>query len=299
MNRTRHIRDILAGLFALALIATVTPAYAQQGGLTGKVVDEQGAPVPDADVALDYAGEMNYHFTAKTNAKGEWARGGLTSVGRWTITVKKGDLLGRAANISVPLGGSSAVPDIVVRKGQPSSGGAAAGGNAPKVDPAAAKKNTAVVALFKEVDPMVTLKDYDGAIAKLTAATTTIENCAPCYVGIGEVYLKKNTDAQEKTGHEAETAFKKAIELDPNLGDAYLDLANLYYTQSRMDEAKPAFQKAIALNPRATEARFLYAMTLVNVNDMAGAKAALQDYLQNAPTGANAEMAKGILDSMK
>src|SRR5262245_59230049 len=99
MTRTFVARGFLAGVLALALVAVAAPAHAQVGTLTGKVVDEQGKPVADAEMSFDYLGDLNLHFTGKTNAKGEWVRAGLMVAGRWTITAKKGNLVGRASNV--------------------------------------------------------------------------------------------------------------------------------------------------------------------------------------------------------
>src|SRR5262245_4659272 len=102
MNRTFVARGFLASVLALALVAAAAPAYAQVGTLTGKVVDEEGKPVADADLNFDYVGDLNLHFTGKTNAKGEWVRAGLLVAGRWTITAKKGNLVGRASQVAAP-----------------------------------------------------------------------------------------------------------------------------------------------------------------------------------------------------
>jgi tetratricopeptide (TPR) repeat protein len=48
---------------------------------------------------------------------------------------------------------------------------------------------------------------------------------------------------------EAERAFKKALEVDPNNASAYYDLAVLYYRQNRQREAQAAVQRALAIDP--------------------------------------------------
>ncbi|MFH0820567.1 MAG: tetratricopeptide repeat protein [Candidatus Peregrinibacteria bacterium] len=56
--------------------------------------------------------------------------------------------------------------------------------------------------------------------------------------------------AQVGTGDwdEAEKNLKKALELDPNLAAAYLNLGKLYEKQTRPEEAKTAYQKAYELD---------------------------------------------------
>src|SRR5688572_2870614 len=90
-------------LTALCLLLP-SPASAQLGSLQGRVVDEAGNPVADADVTFEYSGEQRFRFTAKSNARGEFIRAGLYAVGgRWTVSAKKGDLAGFVTNIDVPL----------------------------------------------------------------------------------------------------------------------------------------------------------------------------------------------------
>jgi len=69
--------------------------------------------------------------------------------------------------------------------------------------------------------------------------------------------------------------------------------------QSKMADAKTQFQKAIQMNPNMSEAYYQLAMCQANENDMSGAKTNLTKYLQLAPTGPNAQTAKDILAALK
>jgi tetratricopeptide (TPR) repeat protein len=53
-------------------------------------------------------------------------------------------------------------------------------------------------------------------------------------MNIGAVYMKK------KDYDNAEIAFKKAIEIDPNSGNAYMGLSNVYNAQKKFDQATEA-----------------------------------------------------------
>jgi len=324
--------SVMAGLCMVALIVSSTPAYAQLGSLSGKVVDESGKPVPDADVELVFSAGMDLHYTVKTNKNGDWIRAGLNAVGgRWTITAKKGDLIGTLSNIAVALGGTQAVADIVLRPGRggaASSGGAA---GAPAGSPESAKKAAETKKLLDEVNAALTANNVDLAIAKLTEATTKVDKCVSCYVRLGDVYTKK-TDFTK-----AEEAYKQAITMDEKSADAYEGLAVLYNTTAKFDdaaaasakasdlrgatgggdatsaynsgvifwnqgkipEAKAQFQKAVQMKPDMAEAQYYFGMCLVNEGKVAEAKSALEAYLKLAPTGPNAPTAKAILDSMK
>jgi tetratricopeptide (TPR) repeat protein len=318
------------GILLALCIAVAAPAYAQLGSLKGRVVDEAGNPVPDAELTFEYAGEMNYRFEGKTDSKGEWIRAGLYAVGgRWTITAKKDNRAGFVSNVDVPLGAVGEIGDIVVRPGGtiPEAGGLSdAQAEARNRQQAELKK------LFDEVSAALATDAYADAITKLTEATTKVENCAICYARLGDVYVRQDDLAQ------AETAYKKAIELDPTAPDPHDGLAVLYNSQKKFAEASEAsakaaelrgagggggdatslynagaifvnqgkmveaqaeFEKAIAADPTMAEAHYQLAMTHINQGKVGEAVKALEQYLSLGPTGPNAQTAKDMLPELK
>jgi tetratricopeptide (TPR) repeat protein len=323
MDRRLKALMVVAGLCVMALVLSATPAHAQMGSLRGKIVDEQGKPVPDAEVSLDFTGEQKMHLVVKTDKNGEWVRAGLVAAGgRWTITAKKGNLTGTRPNFEVALGGAQIVPDIVIR-----ASAAAGGGNAE-----ASKKAAELKKLDADVNAALAANNYDAAIAKLTEATGKIDKCAACYVKLGDVYTKQQ--AYDK----AEEAYKQAVTFDEKSADAYEGMSVLYNTTKKFDqaaqasakaqdlraagggpgdatsaynagvifwnqgkipEAKAQFEKALQMNATMADAQYYFGMCLVNEGKVAEAKAALETYLKLAPSGANAPTAKAILDSMK
>jgi tetratricopeptide (TPR) repeat protein len=63
------------------------------------------------------------------------------------------------------------------------------------------------------------------------------------------VYLG-NVSFQTRSFDEAEKYYRLAMDKDPSLGDAYNNLAWLYYTkEENLDEAQALAEKAVALNP--------------------------------------------------
>jgi uncharacterized GH25 family protein len=76
---------------ALSVVVTAlaTPAPAQdwrgtQGRMEGRVVDAEGQPVSGATIKLELPGRGG--TTLKTDKKGKWAIGGITS-GNWNLDV--------------------------------------------------------------------------------------------------------------------------------------------------------------------------------------------------------------------
>jgi tetratricopeptide (TPR) repeat protein len=70
------------------------------------------------------------------------------------------------------------------------------------------------------------------------------------------VSLAKQSGQQQANRAAIEVELKKAIELDPYLGSAYLQLGILYSGQKEFPEAIGAFQKAIEVTPLPDEAHY-------------------------------------------
>jgi tetratricopeptide (TPR) repeat protein len=330
---TKRLGPAIGAAIVLVLCVLLpAPAQAQLGSLHGRVVDEAGAPVPEAEITFEYSGERNYRFTAKSNAKGEFVRAGLYSVGgRWTVSAKKGNLAGFVSNIDVPLSATGEIGDIVVK-----AGGRVAEANKGQSDAEReedAKQQLALKKIFEEANAALSSSSYDVAITKLNEALTKVPQCGICYLRIGDVQAKK------KDFDAAEAAYKKALEIDPKSVEAYDGLAVVYNTQRKFaeageattkatalrsaggtsagdagaaynagailmnqgkaSEAKVQFQRAMQLDPKMGEAYYQYAMTLLNEGNVAEAVKTLDQYLVIAPTGPNAEAAKGMLPELK
>lgn len=91
------------------------------------------------------------------------------------------------------------------------------------------------------------LKEYKLASKKLPLA----------YLYIGNIHFQKNEF------NEAEEAYLKAIDKDPQNADAHNNLAWLYYTKKeKLDKAEALALKAIELNPSKKE---VYQDTLVKI----------------------------------
>jgi tetratricopeptide (TPR) repeat protein len=237
-------RNLVVGVLAAALLGLASPAYAQVGAVRGKVVDEKGTPVPDADVVFTFVGEIRVRHTGKTDKNGQFTRAGLNaSGGLWTITVTKGPLTGTMRNIDVPLQAVKTLEDIVLAAPE----GASPTLGAP--DPAATAEYQKQLAELKQlsadIDTAFGAKDYDTAIGKLNEVLGKNASCTACYLKLGDAYLKK-----EKAS-DAETAYKKAVEIDPALAEGYEALVVLYNEQKRYDEATKTSAKVAELRAAA------------------------------------------------
>jgi tetratricopeptide (TPR) repeat protein len=53
-----------------------------------------------------------------------------------------------------------------------------------------------------------------------------------------------------------ETLLKKALELDPQLAEAHLQLGNLYFGQKNYVESIPEFERVLHLSPQTADAHY-------------------------------------------
>ena len=213
IGRSLTICAVLLGLAA-------APASAQTGGLKGKVVDAENKPVDGATVTLLQT-DTNAKFTLKSK-KGDFMQIGLPP-GSYTVTAEK-DGLKQTSQVRVGL--DMAETTVTLRPG---------GGGAPATKEEAAKaaaKMEGLKTAFAEGAALSNSGKHDEAIAKFNLVLADMPKCTECHVNIGATYAMKKDYAQ------AEAAYKKALELDPNSSDAYFGLAAIYNDQKKFTEAQ-------------------------------------------------------------
>jgi tetratricopeptide (TPR) repeat protein len=114
--------------------------------------------------------------------------------------------------------------------------------------------------------------------------------------------------AKNKKFEEAQAELTKAAQLDPQqAGKYYFNLGAVYVNTGQNDPATEAFKKAIELDPMYSEAYYQLGLTLFakatttadgKIVPPAGTADAFQKYLELAPTGANADSAKAMLEAI-
>lgn len=334
MNRPSALRGIVVGLVVAALTLTAAPAFAQaMGQLRGKIVDEAGKPVPEAEIILEYVGDVQITVTFKTNVRGEFVRSGLRT-GTWKLQATKGTLVGRNNAVQITISNMTNLEPVVIKP--PSAGGPGTDTSGMTKEEVEARNKLAeeMKAEFAAGDALLD-SDPDAAIAKFTAVAEKVPGCGVCYLRIGDAHMKKKDAAA------AEAAYLKATEVDPKAPDAYSALAGLYNSQKKFaeaakmsakatelapapeagggggnaaavlnagiiawnagqyPEAKAQFERATKIDPTLADAFFRLGMANVNLGQLPDAVKAFEEYLKLAPTGEHAEMTKGILKSIK
>ncbi|MEX2271659.1 MAG: tetratricopeptide repeat protein [Vicinamibacterales bacterium] len=322
-ERFRRAARVAAGaLIALSIAAT---AAAQSGQLRGKVVDAEGKPVVDAQIKIDFKGNITRVTETKTNRQGVYIQVGL-QLGPYEVTASKGDLKQTlTARVSA---GTTTELDFTLAPG--TAGAAPMSADAAK---ARDEMRKALEAKYVAAVALIEAEKYDEGVVALNAVITETGGCAICEAKVGEALWKKGDEAG------AEAAFKRSIAQDPKLADGYAALASLYnkqqkfdqaaemgkkaneltgadaagggnasvvfnqgiifWNQSKVGEAKAQFEQALKLDPNLADAHYWLGMSLINEGNTAEARKSFEKYLSLAPKGQYAEMATSILKSIK
>ena len=91
---------------------------------------------------------------------------------------------------------------------------------------------------------------------------------------------------------EAQALYERAIGLEPDFFEAHFNLGNIYHDLTRYEEAGACYRGALALNPTYPDTHFYLAVTLEKLGRSAEAKPHWRAYQQLAPHGEWVELAR-------
>jgi len=308
-------RLLIAAGLGLALLAAGT-AEAQTGTARGRVLDEQGQPLADAKIEVDFQGGVTRHIETKTSKKGEYIQVGLPP-GVYKFTASKEGYQSGYVEQKINLGDATGLPDMKLRSVESARKAAAASGD-----------GGAVQASFKAAVDLLQAGKLDEADAAFKDLQGRAPSVAEIPYNIGVIAGKKKDWAA------AESAYKRAIELRPDFAGAYSSLADVYQAmgqpekaaevmqgasealggdatvlfsqavlmlnQNKAAEAEAAFRKVEAADPKNVEVHYYLATLALNQGKTDECVARLEKYVANAaPTAANMVTAKGLLAALK
>jgi tetratricopeptide (TPR) repeat protein len=163
----------------------------------------------------------------------------------------------------------------------------------------AMKKNKELNDAFNAGMAAMDAKQYDAAVTNLAHASELDPTQAAVWNNLGSAYLAQ---ADTKTGAERTAAldktietYKKAIEITPNSGALYNQLAIAYGKEKKIPEATEATNKAATLDP-AMGAKAYYNMgaNLVNGGQSEQAEGFFKKAIEADPNYADAHFQYGI-----
>jgi tetratricopeptide (TPR) repeat protein len=91
---------------------------------------------------------------------------------------------------------------------------------------------------------------------------------------------------------EAQALYERAIGLDPDFFEAHFNLGNIYHDLARFQEAAVCYRTALSLNPQYADAHFYLAITLEKTGHSLEAKPHWRAYQHLSPNGEWVELAR-------
>ena len=108
----------------------------------------------------------------------------------------------------------------------------------------------------------------------------------PALINLANIHYSRDELA------EAQALYERAIGLDPEYFEAHFNLGNIYHDLGRFQEASGCYRTALALNNQYADAHFYLAITLEKIGHSAEAKPHWRAYQQLSPNGEWVELAK-------
>jgi tetratricopeptide (TPR) repeat protein len=95
---------------------------------------------------------------------------------------------------------------------------------------------------------------------------------------------------------EAQALYERAVALEPHVFEAHFNLANIFHDLGRYALAQASYRQALHLNPTYADAHFYLAVTLEKSGHSADARPHWRAYQQLAPNGEWVSLAKEFSD---
>lgn len=141
------------------------------------------------------------------------------------------------------------------------------------------------------------LKQYDQAIEAFNKAIENKPDDSALYQNLGNIYaemgnIEKAKETFEKAAGLAALANPKEAAVN------YYNMGVTFINSGRTREAEEALKKAVGADPAHAEAHYQLGIVLLGLNKIAESVTYLKKYLEVAPNGPNAEVAKALVQEL-
>ncbi len=222
-----YVRGAFRGL-TFACLLGATAAAQDAGTIRGRVLDQDGRPVADAQVVVRRFGAGGDGRTLVTTADGTYARSDVAG-GLYTVTAGKDELYSDMFRIRVRAGRTVDV-NLELAAGRRNAAWIAELGDRE----AASRAFAAGLAANRAAD-------YAAAVAQFARAVERQPDCTECAYNLAVAYADLEQFA------DAEAAFRQVLRIAPDYTAAHYGLASIYSRQGRTADAAAARREATRL----------------------------------------------------
>jgi tetratricopeptide (TPR) repeat protein len=99
------------------------------------------------------------------------------------------------------------------------------------------------------------------------------------YYGVA-LWKRQRGSENAANSRQAEALLERAVRLDPNFGEAYVQLGTLYFARNDFTPAIETFQRAIRVSPQLSEAHYRLSLAYKRIGDQARARREFDAYQQ-------------------
>jgi tetratricopeptide (TPR) repeat protein len=131
---------------------------------------------------------------------------------------------------------------------------------------------------------------YEEAMAGYRRALELDPYMVPALINLANIHYARDEIA------EAQALYERAISLDPEVFEAHFNLGNIFHDLGRYPEALVCYKDALHLNPTYADAHFYMAVTLEKSGRSADARSHWRAYQRLAPNGEWVNLAKEFSD---
>jgi len=289
-------RKFLGIAFAFAALAMAMPAYAQTGGVSGKVTLQDGKAC-DKCIILVERQDIAGTYKTKTNKKGEYIYIGLP-IGNYKVNLQSPSgqqlyYIMKHIGLGEPTEVDFDLPKEMAHAQQERKAEEKANPEMAKQAAEQAKEQKEFKGLKQFFDEGNTL--YNQGEYKQAAAA--FEQALPLAKGKNlPVVLSRLADtyAKAKENDQAIAAYEKALALTPDDAGLHNNLGSVYASMSKFSEAQAEFAKAAQLDPtKAATYYFNIGVIMYNAGKMDEALAAFKKVVSIDPNNAQAYFLEG------
>jgi tetratricopeptide (TPR) repeat protein len=131
---------------------------------------------------------------------------------------------------------------------------------------------------------------FDEALAGYRRALEKDPDLVPAIINLANIHYSRNEIA------EAQALYERAIALEPDVFEAHFNLGNIFHDLGRYSDARNCYRDALHLNPTYADAHFYLAVTLEKNGQSHEARLHWKAYQELAPNGEWVHLAKEFSD---